>query len=377
MNTVHYIGWYISEKDMNDYTGNIPGMLKMRYVTRKIVEAGFPPRVFSLANKKKGLIYKSQKAIENGIPILYSGGIHVSGRITRFINNLVKEFLFSWYFLFKVNKHDTVILYHSVDYSSLITWLNKFIHKNIILEVEEIYGYSAVGDDEKSLKSEFKSIRNNQKFILINTYLARKFSLLENSYVPCYGVADGIKRNVPRIEDGRIHVVYAGTIEGRKQGAYAAAEAAEYLPDNYILHILGFGKEENINILKQKIEDVNSRRSVPIVEYLGYKSGKDLDDFLYGCHIGVSTYVMKEDFANCSLPSKVFTYMCHDLAVVRGYASAYDGEEIAQNWSFYYKDTPQDIARAIVDAKIPEIGFNESMLKRCDAAVVQFLKNNC
>lgn len=377
MTKVHYIGWYIAENDLQLYSGNIPGMLKMRYITRKLVEAGFQPHIYSFANKREGIIYCSHKTKEDGVPIRYSGGMHISGKLTRLINNFVKQLSAVVYLLFTVKSEDTVILYHSVGFSTLLTRVNRLVNRNIILEVEEIYGYTAVGDEPKVLKKELRSISECKKYILINNHLARRFSIPETAYVPCYGVADGIKRTVPRIEDGRVHVVYAGTIEGRKQGAYTAAEAAEFLPDNYILHILGFGKEENINILKQKVDEINRKRGIIIVEYLGYKSGKELEDFLYSCHIGVSTYVMKDDFANCSLPSKIFTYMSHDLAVVRGYASAYDGEEIAKYWRFYYDENPEEIAKAIVNTNIPEIGVTLDFLKKCDTRVVEFLKNNC
>lgn len=69
--------------------------------------------------------------------------------------------------------------------------------------------------------------------------------------------------------------------------------------------------------------------------------------------------------------------MSHDLAVVRGYASAYEGEDIAKSWCFYYNESPQEIAKAIENAKIPEIGETLDYLKSCDIRLVDFLKNNC
>ena len=377
MKKVHYIGWYIAEKDIEHYSGNIPGMLKMRYITQKIVEAGKNPTIFSLANKNNGCFYKSFHTDDNGIPVLYSGGVHVSGRFSRELNNIVKELLLVVYCCFKVKREDTVVLYHSVAYSHLVTRLNRIIKRNVVLEVEEVYGYSATGDNKKSLESESYSIRNNNKFILINDYVASAYNIPDNKYVPCFGVVNIPQRKVERLNDGRIHVVYAGTIEGRKQGAYTAVEAAEYLPENYILHVLGFGKDVHIQMLKDKIEAINKNRKNPVVEYLGFKSGDELDDFLYSCHIGVSTYVMRDNFANMSLPSKILTYMCHDLAVVRNYASAYEDTEIAKYWAFYHDDSPQEISKAIVNVRIPEIGVNHDFLRKCDERVVGFIKNNC
>lgn len=55
--------------------------------------------------------------------------------------------------------------------------------------------------------------------------------------------------------DSKIHCIYAGTFDEIKGGA-AAAVAAEFLPSNYHIHILGFGTEKQKNNLLAVIDRV-------------------------------------------------------------------------------------------------------------------------
>lgn len=374
---VYYIGWYIAENDNDKYTGNVPGNLKMHYVANKIIEAGHSLRVLSLAHKKNCTFYGNKRVVANNVDLTYIAGCSKNFFKGHLINNLIKQIILFFYILFVVKPQDTIVVYHSELITRLVAFVSMFVKRRIICEVEEVYGFSASGDDWETVKKEFSSIKKYDSFILINDYLHEELEIPSNNYIPCYGVVNIPERRVERINDGYIHIVYAGTIEGKKKGAYQAVEAAEYLPKDYKLHVIGFGKQENINALKEKIEDVNRKQGYEMVIYDGFKSGDELDQYLYSCHIGISTYVLREAFANNSLPSKIFTYMCHDLAVVRGFAPAYEGTEIAQNWTFYYEDTAQDIAKAIMKAKIPPVGLNTEFLKKCDRNLIEFLKEKC
>lgn len=377
MKTVHYIGWFVGTNEKELYSCNVPAMLKMRYIAEQIQSAGKPICIFSLARKNKEGLYGRKRGSENNIQILYAPGLTTKNKYIERINKLIKKISFVSYILFNVKSSDTIVLYHSTVYTHLLSVIRKYVNRHVILEVEEIYGYAAQGDDKKSLDMEFKSIPKMDEFILINDYLQEEFRLPKEKCIPCYGVVNIPHRNVDRYNDGKIHVVYAGTIEGRKQGAALAVETAAYLPDNYITHILGFGKKEHIESLEDKIGEINRKRGKELVIYHGFKSGNDLDEFLFKCHIGISTYVQRDVFANNSLPSKILTYMCHDLAVVRGSASAFKMMDISKFWTLYDNGSPKDVANAITKARVPEIGENAHYLSECNKKVVEFLKKYC
>ena len=149
---------------------------------------------------------------------------------------------------------------------------------------------------------------------------------------------------------------------------------AKHLSDNYVMHIIGFGDEENIKLLRQQIESLNKSLNRKAVTYDGYYSGKDLDNYLFGCHIGLSSNVMRPNFANNSFPSKVITYMCHDLSIVLGYAEAFYDVPMAEGWTFYHEYTTEKIADAIMSARVVPEGYYHARIQKMNEALQQFLR---
>ena len=283
---------------------------------------------------------------------------------------------FILYIILKVKKTDTIILYHSVAFTNILAKLKKIFNRKVIIEVEEIYGYSAT-EDKPWVDKEIDGIKKMDLFIFVNEGIPKKLEINKEKYVVSYGVCDIPENHSQRFDDGKIHIVYAGTIEQRKQGALTAVETSRFLPDNYFMHIIGFGSNENIEFLKQKINDVNNSCGYRKVEYNGYYTGDELDDFLFKCHIGLSSNVMRPNFANNSFPSKVITYMCHDLSVVLGYAEAFYDVEISQKWSFYMNFEPQEIATAIANTVIAPKGYYTDLIVKMDKELKAFFEKVC
>lgn len=374
---IFYIGWYISDNDKDKFSGNVPGNLKMHYVVDQLKESGNTPEIVSFARKKGTTgLYLTKMSSSQGCIVRYLGGIGGNGRLAQKFDFLMKRFLFIWLCLFKIRTSDTIVLYHSVALTNLMAKLRKVVKRHVILEVEEVYGYAAVGD-RPWVDIEIESIKQMDAHICVNDGMLHMLSLNPEKFVANYGVGVFPERRVQRFSDGKVHVVYAGTIEMKKLGALTAVESAAFFPDNYILHILGFGTEENMNRLKEKIVEINSKAGCVKVEYNGYKSGSELDDFLFSCHIGLSSNVMRPNFANNTFPSKVITYMCHDLSVVLGYAEAFYDVPISQGWSFYHEFKPQKIAEAVASVEIKPIGYYQKYINQMNDNLQTFIKNNC
>lgn len=374
MSKYHYIGWYISPLQEGEYTGNVPGKLKMRYVAKKVVEAGNQLSVLSIADRNDKILYGKKVTQQEGIRVIYTGGCRAKGKIGRIINSYLKKIQFSFYIIMKCKKEDTIILYHSVPYTKLLAKLKRFFNRKVICEVEEIYGYSAAGD-KAWVTEEIEAIKKMDRFIFVNAGIPKSLCIEPEKYVVSYGVCDVPERKVERFNDKKIHVVYAGTVENRKLGAFTAVETARYLPEQYVVHIIGFGKQDAINILQDRIQEINqSDGSHATVQYDGYKSGDELDQFLFKCHIGLSSNVMRPNFANNSFPSKVITYMCHDLSVVLGYAEAFYSVPEAQKWTFYMTHDPQTIAKSIACAPVVDEGYYKDDIGKMDSDLKDFFK---
>lgn len=375
MKKVYYIGWYISDEDKTKYSGNVPGNLKMHYVVDQLIECGLTPEIISFARRSgnDGLYCSTIKESQR-CKTTYLGGISGNGRIVQKLDFLLKRIIFVCKFIFKFKKEDTIVLYHSVAITNLVAKLKKIVKRKVVVEVEEVYGYSAVAD-RPWVNQEIKAIKQMDYHICVNDGIPNDLNLEEGKFVVNYGVGRIPLRTIERFNDGKIHVVYAGTIEMKKLGALTAVEAARHFPEEYLLHILGFGSDENMQILQKRIAEINMEAGCEKVQYNGCKFGKDLDDFLFSCHIGLSSNVMRPNFANNSFPSKVITYMCHDLSVVLGYAKAFYDVPMSKGWQFYFEHTPEAIAEAVANVDIKPVGYYHKSIINMNRQIQSFIRN--
>lgn len=372
---VYYICWYISDKDKEMFRGNVTGVLKMRYIVEQMQNTGISPHIVSLAQQKKnGFFHSKRKTLENGgEQLMYLAGFNGLGHLGKIINSIIKLIELFYLLVFRIDSTDKIVLYHNYPQTRFVALIKFLIRANVIIELEELYGYSPT-TDQPWIKKEIKAIKCMDAFICVNEGLPKLLELPVGKYVVNYGAGIIPTRTVGRKNDGKIHVVYAGTIEAYKQGAITAVEAAKHLSDNYMMHIIGFGDEENIRLLRQRVEEVNKFVNRKAVEYDGYYSDEALDAYLFGCHIGLSSNVMRPNFANNSFPSKVITYMCHDLSVVLGYAKAFYDVPMSEGWAFYHEFTPKKIAEAIMSAQVMPEGYYHNRILKMNKELQQFFE---
>lgn len=242
-------------------------------------------------------------------------------------------FYLFFYLIFHCSKRDTVVVYHSLGYFDIIRWAKKIRKFRLILEVEEIYSdVSQMSGYWKNL--EFKMFDVADAFILSNDLLDAKINKCHKPSVVIYGVYQVEPKRFEKFNDGNIHVVYAGTFDPNKGGAQIAISAAEFLLENYHVHICGFGNPEDVEEVKSRIA-VAQKKSKAIITYDGIKKGNDFTEFLQQCHIGLSTQNPKGNFNDTSFPSKVLTYMGNGLSVVSIRIPVLENATIADALSFY------------------------------------------
>ncbi len=373
MKKVHYIGWYITPDSWGTYKCAVAGMMKMRYVADQIQNAGCDLHILSLVEKQASGFYASSQEEYEGKHIRYMGGVGSKNPLMGRINSAIKHLTFAFYILFKTSKKDLIVLYHSYDYTKLLAKLKRFIKRNIVIEVEEIYGYNALCD-MPWVDDEISQIKKFKKFTCVNDGIPRVLGLRPEDYVVIYGSAVFTKRTAERFNDGKIHVVYSGVIENKKLGASTALEVARCLPSNYMLHISGYARNKEIkSSIQKRIAEINTELGEERIRYEGFLSEEDLDKLLFSCHIGLSPNVLRPNFANSTFPSKIVNYMCHDLALVISYATAYDFP-ISEGWVFYHEQTPECIAEAVMKAEIKPIGYYIPRLEKMNENVIAFFK---
>ena len=147
-----------------------------------------------------------------------------------------------------------------------------------------------------------------------------------------------------------IHLVYSGIFAAGK-GASRAVETMKFLPSNYILHLAGYGSEEETASLKGEIEALSPEIGDRIA-FEGMLIGEDFDRLLLSCDIGLCTQDRNASYALTSFPSKVLNYLNHGLSVVAVNIGPLSHAAIANCIQFYEGDDPESVAHAIKKTKI-------------------------
>ncbi|WP_337756642.1 glycosyltransferase [Alistipes sp.] len=284
-------------------------------------------------------------------------------KLLRIVRNLWHSLALLCYLLFRTRRNEPVIVYHSLGYYNIILLAKRIRKFRLLLEVEEIY--QDVSPVPHMLRLwEYRTFRIADGYIFSTELLNEKINVARKPCVVIYGTYRVEPQIAVRPDDGTVHVVYAGTFDIRKGGA-AAAAAAEFLPGNYHVHILGFGNEKDTAQIRRIIEQTASR-STAKVTFEGLLKGTDYIRFLQKCHIGLSTQDPLAAFNATSFPSKILSYMSNGLQVVSIRIEAIEHSAIGAEIHYYTEQTPQHIAEAVVSAAESAADDNREVIKRLD-----------
>lgn len=271
------------------------------------------------------------------------GGNGILSRKLKFLWHLIQMFT---YLVLNCRKGENILVYHSLGFFNIILWAKKIRHFNIILEVEEIYQDVAKPKYVSMAKNEYKMFANADAYVFPTALLEKKLNAKSLPSVIIHGTYKVEPQIEDKFDDGKIHVVYAGTFDPRKGGA-AAAAAAAFLPANYHIHICGFGNDIDVQTIQRIIVDT-AAKSKACVTYDGLKLGYDYIKFIQKCHIGLSTQDPEAAFNATSFPSKILSYMSNGLSVVSIDIPAVTTSAIGKYLNYYHEQSPQKIAEAIL-----------------------------
>lgn len=295
------------------------------------------------------------------------------------LSAILTKLCFAVYLFFHIRREEKVIVYHSMAYCKLIYWLKKIRKFHLILELEELY--SDVNNKKHQKKWELKLAGTADAFIFPTEFLSRSINTKRKPEAIIYGTyrvepARNCKvsqSNLQRQEKKMIHCVYAGTFDPRKGGALAAAAAAEFLPANYHIHILGFGSEIEIKAMQEHIGKI-ARKSAAKVTYDGLLTGEEYIRFLQSCDIGLSTQNPDAAFNATSFPSKILSYMANGLRVVSVRIPAIEASAIGSMLYYYDNQTSQQIAKAIMRVNLEDAYDSRRVLGTLDVRCEESLK---
>ncbi len=345
MNHILYLGYYSTQ---NHYRICSPAAVTMMdYLNHAINEAGFNTIILSPA--QAGSEYKPREEESIGTT---SKAIFLPSYKSVSKKNLFYRILYKIYRerdlyneLRKLVKPNSIILvYHSLALINVLKKLRKHINFTMLMQVCEIY--SDVTGEHKKRKRELKWLKSADAYIFSTELLEKEINNDNKPHVILHGTYISEIDRGCKFNDGRIHCVYAGTLDPRKGGAVAAAAAAEFLDEKYHIHILGFGSAPQKESLLKIIDEV-SKRTKCKVTFDGLKSGEEYIRFIQSCDIGLSTQDPASSFNNSSFPSKILSYMSNGLRVLSIRIPAVETSAIGKYMFYYNNQTPEKIAKAI------------------------------
>lgn len=355
---------------------------KLDYIIESFLSNGETVSVLSLCNKSFSakVLKPERETVSDGFDVFYPKCRRISKK------NVVGYFLYKAFLTFSllrflkkhVEKNETVYLYHSTYSLPFVRFLKKKKNARIILEVEEVYG--DVSNDAKLKKREYKAFSASDAFVFSTELLDEKINRERKPSAVIYGSYRVEPGESKKADGEEVHCVYAGTFDVRKGGAAAAVDAAEFLPQNYHIHVLGFGSEKDREELEVRIAAARKKNGAQVT-FGGALAGKEYSDYLQSCDIGLSTQNPDGAFNDTSFPSKILSYLSNGLRVVTVKIPVVERTKIGPLMRYYDVQDPKAIAEAIKkeDLSVPfdgrkAVGELDEQFKRSLKELLDALK---
>ena len=349
---IRYIGFYDCQNSPVSRYYATSAVNKMDYIIQSIEKTGHEIDLISISfvDEVSFKLYKSEKKkISDHTTLMLPPSFGGTGKLVRKVRTLWHLIYLFVFLLLHIRKGETVIVYHTLFYFNVILWAKRIKKFKLILEVEEIYQDVSDKVSNYLKKTEYKMFGVADAYFFSTELLDRKLNVRHRPSVINYGTYKKEPIISEKFNDDKIHVVYAGVFSVNKGGIISVA-SAQFLPENYHVHICGFGTKEEVSDMKQFIADV-SRKSKATISYEGLLKGCDYIRLIQKCHIGLSTQSPHTFFNDTSFPSKVLSYMSNGLSVVSIRIKAVTSSAVGPYVCYYDEQNPEQIATAIIQAK--------------------------
>lgn len=354
---IHYIAQYSESEDYNFSPG---GVSKMSYFLYCLQQLNLPTKIFSCVTARgNGIKPQKNEVSKYGFDIHYAASIYRGSKLLRILNILMLQ-LQLFFYLIRIPSTDTIYIYHERFYAPVIKIIRKIKKVRIVCDVEEIYTIHAQYP-QKRVNKEISYLKGFKYFTIAGKGLAELLSLNPGQYALCCGVYAPIMYNEEK-HGCKTKILYAGTFDTTKGGAFAAVECMQYLDEDYHLIVCGFGNENQVEAIKNRISVINNDKKYDSITYLGYvhNGSSEYVRILRDCTIGLSTQNPAGAFNNTSFPSKIFEYMRYGLRVVSTRIRETSNLPVTDYITFIKDYSPKGIAVAIAESAEKKIEAKQS-----------------
>lgn len=327
---------------------------KAAYIHSVLVRLGYDIEIISPSFAKKCSKRRTDRINEH-VVITSCFSLGWKGPLSRNISRISSMLWLLKYLLCECKRHETIMIYHNVQNIPIFIFAYALKHFHYILEVEELFSYLRPSAKWR-LSLEKSIIRRTDKFVFASHQLEHICNVYGKPYLICNGCFAVPSTNMSDYKkiDDRVHIVYAGLIENGRV-AFKSVDIARYLDENYCIHIIGYGKDADINNLKRSIASVNSNSKCTVV-YDGLKRGRDYVSYMHKCQIGICPLSSDVTYQTACFPSKIISYLCNNLYVVSTYNEVLKDSLFGRYIHFASTDTPFSFAKAIreIDLTVPD-----------------------
>lgn len=335
-----YIGIFDSSENVDENrikhmsSGN-----KMIYVSESLKELGHDVDIISPSWTLNRKFYKGKaKVLEPGINV-------VLGPTIPYIRGISQVLAMVWltlYLLFNTKKYETIIVYHSLFLILPIKILQYFKKINLILQVEEIYS-EVVKKQRRNNNREIKFINNADYRILVSNQLKNKIGI--EGDIVLYGSYKN-NLNLEIIKENK-SLVYAGSIEKLKNGAFNAVEMMRFISDKNIkLYILGTGSKTNILKLESMITEINNMKQREAIIFLGEKDGDEYNELMNSFSIGLNLQ-NSGSYMDTAFPSKIIAYLSYNQKIISTNIASIKNSPFEEFIDFVYVNNLNETAKEI------------------------------
>lgn len=225
----------------------------------------------------------------------------------RKLHTLIKKYIKEY-----AKNCDIVFAYHSLVSTNILSKLKSKYHYKLIIQIEEIYS-EIYKQFAKFNQVEMKSLICGDGYIVANNKLKTKFDIVSHKICP---ILLGDMRMPTllsnKICDGRIHLVYGGTLAKNKISFDQLILALAELDKRYVLHIFPSNNQAELTDYLSAIDKDISKRVIVEKPVFGEQYFAEISKY----HIGLAININSPELASSAIPSKIINYLKCNLNVV-------------------------------------------------------------
>lgn len=343
---IKYIGFYDTFSPVAKRIGSIAAANKMDYVCETLVSAGYDVHIISPAwanHACAGWLKSESTSLGAHKKLTLCASMRTNGKVLRNAVILLTLLWLTFTLLLHVRRGEAVLVYHSPWLSWPVRIAKWMKGCRVILEVEEIY--AQVWQLNHTLTTwEANLIASANSYLAVSSVLASR--LPDKPKVVVYGNYTVSASKAQSSSDPTVRLVYAGSIDYTKGGAFNAIACLEFLPKNYILHVCGYGERLAIADFEKRVAACNSRLDRAPCVFHGVVSPRKLTELLLASDIAINPQSDGENMTTL-FPSKLLNYLCHNLRVVTTRIESIANSPFSTLVVFSRSSQPDDFANAV------------------------------